>query len=1337
MKSTAYEVVLAAMLVIFGLSGSGEPGAVVVERGEARASIVVGRHCSEPSRFAAEELQRTIRAMSGADCQIATDEQAVSGRVIAVGLASENRVVANLLQQAEVAPNSLNMGEEGFALFTVGGSVVIVGACPRAALYGAYALLERWGCRWCFPGPQGEVIPQRPTLALPPLRVTEKPALSYRTFLQLEVASPATADWIDWMAKNRMNRMIVTLYPAKGYKGQTYSQFRQTPGLVEAIRRRGIGIEAGNHAGFYWIPPAEFFGSKPEFYSQVKGKQHTLENLKLDRGQLCYANEEVAEVTARRVIAFARANPEVDLISLYTNDGYGYCECDRCAALGSASDAYCTHVSRVAERVYKVLPAMRLSFLSYSTVKDPPRVRVFGKNTLCAMATWPPPDENRLKGWQASGAGQVALYEYYMGSYSDRSFPWVATKVIGDELQTIHRLGLVGVASQCELDNWTAYALNYWVFARMAWNLAQPVEEVVADYCSHYYGEAAQPMRAYFAELESQGRWPRDLNVPGSRLETLEKLLAAGERAARTEPTRARILRDRISLDYLKLAWRLEEARRAATALEEQGRIVEAVAAFRRTCEAAWACLEHLDRYAGRRVFLAGRSGDPGQIVGHFYTTGYYENVLAKSEKLLDKLLGKSAAGPKPVRTAGTEKVKKVGKEQITTPVETALQRVRAAFHEHLRGRAVQCPSRQISERFPASREEWLAHTQEIRNRLRTIFHFPKEDVPLEARVVGRIDRGEFVIEKVIYRAETGNCVTANLYVPQGLKEPLPAIICPSGHGGSKSTPYNQYFAQMYAKAGCVVLVPDPIGEEERDEKFRLGIRGHRLEHRIDRCQALGISVIGKMVYDVVRGVDYLQSRSEVDQRRIGCAGHSLGGTVTEYATAVDPRITLSMPTAWTCNFHEIVGELSCCWRPVGLLQAANNPELLALGAPHCATLVPAGESDRTPMYPAIFQNTTMTKARRVYELFGRGDCLAMHVTPKAGHHPFQLNRTALAWVERHFDLPRLTAGDIEKLPDGPPPPEILMAELPKPFADKSWQIGRFVDARAVRCDVRLLPAERLRCLKPGDEAKPEFGMAGWMAVREKELGATFTVPRSLREWEARRNALVKRVAAVLNLPAHAEARRPQELAAWTRSDARVIELKYGLLGLSSYLILPEGAAHPPVAIYLHESRTKEGALESSRAAKLLAQGTAVLALDCVPFEETTYLLSTSPTVYNVRHVIESLDALEQIGDLDLRRISCIGEVDDVVLLAAVLDQRIASVTLSATAGSTVPRQSYRQSGVVPGLAAVTPRSQLMALLAPRPLRVETKEPDRELIQAVYSLAGAAEQVEFAPLARR
>lgn len=659
-----------------------------------------------------------------------------------------------------------------------------------------------------------------------------------------------------------------------------------------------------------------------------------------------------------------------------------------------------------------------------------------------------------------------------------------------------------------------------------------------------------------------------------------------------------------------------------------------------------------------------------------------------------------------------------------------AADKVREAFYADLRQRAASSPEARITDAFPGSREEWLAQARELRRRLRAVFHFPAEDVPLEARTVGRLDRGDFTVEKVIYRVEPDNKATAHLYVPKGLAGPLPAIVLASGHGGSKSAPYNQYFGQVYAKAGCVVLAPDPIGEEERDERCRLAIRGHRQEFRIDRCQAVGISTIGKMVYDIVRGVDYLVSRAEVDRRRIGCAGHSLGGTVTEYAAAVDPRITLSMPTAWTCHFAEIVGSPSCCWRPVGMLRVAGDPELFALGAPHCATLVLAGGDDACPMHVSRFEQSTVPRARRVYRLFDREDCLAVDVTAQAGHQPFQLNRAALAWVEKHFDLPRLTAEQIAALPEGPPGD--LLAELTVPFDNKSWDPGRLAAAKAVGFPVRLLPFATLRCLKPGGEAGPEFGMASWVAAREDRLGARFVAAERAEEIDRRRGELRPRLLELLNLPAQGDPARLATRARFGRGSAEVLELEYGRLGLVSYLAVPARAVRAPVAIYLHRSRTAWGGLESARTAELLASGTAVLAIDCVPFEETTYLLGTSPTSYNVSHVLASVDALGRIGGLDLKRVSCIGEVDDVALLAALVDARIGSVTVASASGSRVPKLSYRLDGLVPGLRALADRTELLTLLAPRPLRVETEEPGRPAIERAYDLYGARARLSFA-----
>ena len=190
-----------------GHGSKGPKGAacVIAEAGKPKITLVLGDQPSRPSRFAAEELKRIVREISGATCPIVTGKTDISGAMVAVGPPGENAVTAMLLQEAGVEFDSLELGPDGLLIHSVGPHVVLAGPTGRATLYAAYGLLERLGCRWCFPGEFGEVIPNKPSLKLNSLRVVEKPAFSYRTFMHHNHVTEETAEWIDWMAKNGLN----------------------------------------------------------------------------------------------------------------------------------------------------------------------------------------------------------------------------------------------------------------------------------------------------------------------------------------------------------------------------------------------------------------------------------------------------------------------------------------------------------------------------------------------------------------------------------------------------------------------------------------------------------------------------------------------------------------------------------------------------------------------------------------------------------------------------------------------------------------------------------------------------------------------------------------------------------------------------------------------------------------------------------------------------------------------------------------------------------------------------------------------------------------------------
>jgi hypothetical protein len=167
---------------------------------------------------------------------------------------------------------------------------------------------------------------------------------------------------------------------------------------------------------------------------------------------------------------------------------------------------------------------------------------------------------------------------------------------------------------------------------------------------------------------------------------------------------------------------------------------------------------------------------------------------------------------------------------------------------------------------FPA----WQA---EQRRRLREMLGIPAGRVPLEAEKRGQVEWDGIVIERWVFTSEPSSRVPAVLYRPAKPPARMPAVVLTFGHGGSKSQwQYN------YARLGLACLAMDPIGEEERHRDGRLGTRAHDPKPVSDRADRAGRLIMGKLVFDTMRGIDFLLERDDVDPERVGVVGNSLGG---------------------------------------------------------------------------------------------------------------------------------------------------------------------------------------------------------------------------------------------------------------------------------------------------------------------------------------------------------------------------------------------------------------------------------------------------------------------------
>ena len=183
-------------------------------------------------------------------------------------------------------------------------------------------------------------------------------------------------------------------------------------------------------------------------------------------------------------------------------------------------------------------------------------------------------------------------------------------------------------------------------------------------------------------------------------------------------------------------------------------------------------------------------------------------------------------------------------------------------------------------------------------NLLTMLGAFPPRS-PLNAKTVRVAEKDGYRVENVLFCSRPEFWVTGNLYVPASGKEPFPAVLSPCGHYPlARMLPQYQSAYISLVKSGFVVFAYDPIGQGERRQHWNpatgiTDVGGPVFEHSMagQELLLLGETLTGYMVWDGMRAIDYLLSRPEVDPTRIGCAGHSGGGTITKFLTVADERI--------------------------------------------------------------------------------------------------------------------------------------------------------------------------------------------------------------------------------------------------------------------------------------------------------------------------------------------------------------------------------------------------------------------------------------------------------------
>ncbi len=621
--------------------------------------------------------------------------------------------------------------------------------------------------------------------------------------------------------------------------------------------------------------------------------------------------------------------------------------------------------------------------------------------------------------------------------------------------------------------------------------------------------------------------------------------------------------------------------------------------------------------------------------------------------------------------------------------------RTRAAVMAYLADEATTITNRALSD--AATRETWDAVGERRRDELREMLGLAgnRPKTPLNVQVTGTIEQDGYVVEKIAFESLPKVYVTANLYMPTNRDGPVPGVIYVCGHGYSPhgaKTSYQRH-GHTLARHGYAAMVIDPIQIAET-AALHHGVLNQEMYEWYTRAY----SPAGVEVWNVIRALDYLETRSEIDADKFAITGRSGGAAMSWFSASVEPRLKVAIPIMGIATYAVTVPDNTqqrhCdCMYPVNF-RGHDLMDLASLIAPR-PLLTAHGRLD--PLFPVAGYEQVDATMSSLYASYGVPEKFS-NIVVETGHADSDLLRAeAVKWLDRW--LMEREPREIDTAFEEIDPAELAVFSGNPPEDAENYRVHEF-----------FIPPPEPVAWQSEDE---------WNAIREELLGrlrdsVLGSIPEDVAPAETRPGSLqppdgfepigfdydgIVPIEALLRLPQDADGPALLHVAS-PGEDPQAARLL--LRNLSRFGRNPVMLVYPP--------GTGTGAWSKSEWKMLLRNA-----------------MHTARTVDTIRigSVLAAASVLRQRAGADRRvAVSGVGPAAGWALYAAALDQSIAQAILVRAPAS------HLDGLVLLGALRHADLPDVAALVAPRRLTFYGSMPESySRTREVYEGLGAGDRV--------